>query len=73
MTGKKNKSGGFREGSGRKQKYGEETKVIRVPISLVSKIDKMLRDYSRKKDEQIIKTASKEFKEYMELVKRGLI
>jgi hypothetical protein len=42
MTGAKKKSGGFREGSGRKNKYGEETAVIRVPLSMIPKIEKML-------------------------------
>lgn len=42
MTGTKKKSGGFREGSGRKNKYGEETTVIRVPVSLLPKINKLL-------------------------------
>lgn len=42
MTGKKGKSGGVREGSGRKNKYGEPTQVMRIPHSLVPKIQKML-------------------------------
>jgi DNA polymerase V len=45
MTGIKNKSGGARKGSGRKQKYGEPTKSVRVPISLLpdllKKMDKL--------------------------------
>lgn len=49
MTGIKGKSGGFREGSGRKQKYKEETTVIRVPVSLVPKIQKLLESYAKKK------------------------
>jgi hypothetical protein len=49
MTGTKNKSGGFREGSGRKNKYGEETAVIRVPLSMIPKIEKMLEKAKAKK------------------------
>jgi len=49
MTGIKGKSGGFREGSGRKNKYGEETTVIRVPLSLVPVIEKMLEKTEKKK------------------------
>lgn len=49
MTGIKNKSGGYREGSGRKLKYKEETTVIRVPISLLPKINKLLEAAKNKK------------------------
>lgn len=42
MTGVKGKSGGFREGAQRPQKYGEPTKVIRVPISIIPQIEKMM-------------------------------
>jgi hypothetical protein len=50
MSGKKGKSGGAREGSGRKTKYGEPTKVvlIRVPLSKYSTIMKMIRKYLKK-------------------------
>lgn len=49
MTGTKKKSGGFREGSGRKNKYGEETTVIRIPVSLVPAIEKLLAKKLKKK------------------------
>ena len=42
MTGVKKKSGGFREGSGRKLKYKEPTKAMRIPLSLVPKVEKLL-------------------------------
>lgn len=42
MTGIKKKSGGYREGSGLKPKYGEETKVVRVPISLLPDLIKKM-------------------------------
>lgn len=32
------KHGGKRKGSGRKKKYGEPTKTIRVPVSKIPKI-----------------------------------
>lgn len=48
MTGVKGKSGGYREGSGLKPKYGEETTVIRVPLSLVPVIQKMLKKLADK-------------------------
>jgi hypothetical protein len=52
MTGIKNKSGGFREGSGLKPKYGEPTKVVRVPVSLIpdlqKKMDKLAAKAKRK-------------------------
>lgn len=48
MTGVKNKSGGYREGSGRKPKYKEPTKVIRVPVSLIPKIEKMMTALEKK-------------------------
>ena len=34
--------GGKRQNAGRKHKYGEPTKVIRVPVSLIPAIKKML-------------------------------
>lgn len=37
--------GGKRPNAGAKQKYGEPTKVIRVPESLIPKIKKMLQEY----------------------------
>jgi hypothetical protein len=43
MTGIKGKSGGKRKGSGRKNKYGEPTKVMRIPLSLIPTIEKLLR------------------------------
>jgi hypothetical protein len=53
MAGIKGKSGGFREGSGLKPKYGEETKVVRVPVSLLpdllKKMDKMAQKEAKKK------------------------
>jgi hypothetical protein len=49
MTCTKKKSGGFREGSGRKNKYGEETTVIRVPVSLIPVIEKLLEKAAKKK------------------------
>jgi hypothetical protein len=52
MIGIKNKSGGFREGSGLKPKYGEPTKVVRVPVSLIpdlqKKMDKLAAKAKRK-------------------------
>lgn len=42
MTGIKGKSGGKREGAGLKPKYGEPTKVIRVPVSLIPGIKKKM-------------------------------
>lgn len=48
MTGVKNKSGGFREGSGRKLKYKEPTKAMRIPLSLVPKVEKMLQQLKNK-------------------------
>jgi hypothetical protein len=49
MTGTKNKSGGPRKGSGRKLKTGEQTKPMRIPLSLVPAIEKMI-DKLRKKN-----------------------
>ena len=53
MTGIKGKSGGIREGSGRKQKYGEPTELMRVPLSLVPKfkkdLEKALKKANKKK------------------------
>jgi hypothetical protein len=49
MTGIKGKSGGKRNGSGRKQKYKEPTKVMRIPISLVPKVEKMMEQLQKKK------------------------
>jgi hypothetical protein len=46
---KKPKRGGSRPGSGRPQKYREPTEVIRVPVSLVPVIKKLLEDYVKKK------------------------
>lgn len=48
MTGTKGKSGGFREGAKRPLKYGEATTVIRVPVSLIPKIQKLLAAYEKK-------------------------
>lgn len=48
MTGIKNKSGGFREGSGRKLKYKEPTKAMRIPLSLVPKVEKMMEQLQKK-------------------------
>lgn len=49
---KENKSnrGGARPGSGPKQKYGEPTTVIRVPVSLIPAIQKLLDKKAAKKD-----------------------
>lgn len=46
----KNKHGGKRKGSGRKQKYKEETTTMafRVPVSLVDKIRKLVNDFISK-------------------------
>jgi hypothetical protein len=41
--------GGKRKGSGAKLKYGEPTKVIRVPVSLIKPIKKMLEETRRKR------------------------
>lgn len=43
-----NKRGGIREGAGRKQKYNEPTKTVRVPLSKVVEI----KDYLNKADSQ---------------------
>jgi len=45
------KHGGRRKNSGAKQKYGEPTKVIRVPISLIPQIKVLLlkKEEKRKK------------------------
>jgi hypothetical protein len=48
MTGIKGKSGGFREGAQRPQKYGEETKVVRVPISLIPDLLKKMEKLEKK-------------------------
>ncbi len=48
MTGIKNKSGGYREGSGRKDKYGEPTKVMRVPLSLIPALEKKMQKLAAK-------------------------
>jgi hypothetical protein len=32
--------GGYRDGSGAKEKYGEPTKVMRVPVSLIPALEK---------------------------------
>jgi hypothetical protein len=47
MTGIKGKSGGKREGSGQKLKYGEPTKVIRVPVSILPQIEKLMAKVKR--------------------------
>lgn len=39
---KSKKHGGDREGSGRHLKYGEPTVVIRVPLSMVPIIEKLI-------------------------------
>jgi DNA polymerase V len=52
MTGIKGKSGGFREGAGRKQKFKEPTKVIRVPVSLIPAIEKMMAKLEKKADKK---------------------
>jgi hypothetical protein len=49
MTGIKGKSGGKRKGSGRKQKFKEPTKPMRIPISLVPKVEKMMEQLQKKK------------------------
>lgn len=43
MTGTKKKSGGPRRGSGRKSKFGEPTIAMRVPLSLVPTIEKLIK------------------------------
>jgi DNA polymerase V len=48
MTGVKNKSGGFREGSGRKLKFNEPTKPMRIPLSLVPKVEKLMESLKSK-------------------------
>lgn len=48
MTGKKGKSGGPRKGSGRKNKYGEPTEAIRVPISLIPDLEKKMKKLEEK-------------------------
>lgn len=42
--------GGKRHGSGRKKKYGEETKTIsfRIPISKITEVRKVIKDYLSK-------------------------
>jgi hypothetical protein len=47
MTGIKGKSGGKREGAGVKPKYGEPTKVIRVPISLIPALEKEMKKLAK--------------------------
>lgn len=46
MTGTKKKSGGPRKGSGRKSKFGEPTVAMRVPVSLVPAIEKIIANRS---------------------------
>jgi hypothetical protein len=48
MTGIKGKSGGFREGAKRPEKYGEPTKVMRVPLSLIPDLEKKMDRLERK-------------------------
>lgn len=48
MTGIKGKSGGNRKGAGPKHKYGEPTEVIRIPLSLIAKVKKLLEDAEKK-------------------------
>ncbi len=51
---KKSKAGGYREGSGRPRgtgKFGERTQPVRVPISLLPEIKKLLSE--RKKQEEL--------------------
>jgi hypothetical protein len=46
---KSKKHGGTRPGSGRPQKAGEPTVVMRVPVSLVEKVEKMIERLKNKK------------------------
>lgn len=48
MTGIKGKSGGFREGAKRPEKYGEPTKVMRVPLSLIPALEKKMQALEKK-------------------------
>jgi hypothetical protein len=55
MSGTKNKSGGYREGSGLKPKYGEPTKVVRVPISLLPLLEKKMKALADKETKRLSK------------------
>jgi len=44
-----NKHGGKRPNAGRKYKYGEPTEMVRVPVSLIPKIQKMINKLKVKK------------------------
>jgi hypothetical protein len=48
MSGIKGKSGGYREGSGPKHKYGEPTKLMRVPVSLIPALLKKMEKLEKK-------------------------
>lgn len=39
------KHGGKRPNSGRKYKYGEPTKVMRIPVSLVDVVNRLMENY----------------------------
>lgn len=48
MTGIKGKSGGYRKGSGRKKKFGEATVPMRIPVSIVPKVEKLIDQVKKK-------------------------
>jgi hypothetical protein len=52
MTGIKGKSGGAREGSGRKAKAGEPTVPRRIPISILDKVDKMIEQVKKRNEKK---------------------
>jgi hypothetical protein len=62
MTGIKNKSGGFREGSGLKPKYGVETKLMRVPVTLIPDLKKKMAKMAEKQASKIASDKAKKNK-----------
>lgn len=53
MANTKNTHGGKRDGAGRQSRFGEETKVVRVPVSQVTTIREYLKSVALKKKEDI--------------------
>lgn len=46
------KRGGKRRGAGRPFKYGEPQKSIRVPLSLIGKVLKLINEYMKTKEKR---------------------
>lgn len=53
MTNSKNTHGGKRDGAGRQSRFGEDTKVVRVPISQVTTIKDYLKSVALRQKENI--------------------